>query len=80
MFFLFDTDQTKPSNGVSTGAQNRNISCLSDVNAAGSSQREVVVSIDYLVIKKFDCLFTFSNITNFIFRLNVLLLMTITDG
>ena len=73
-------DQTKPSNGVSTGAQNRNISCLSDVNAAGSSQREVVVSIDNLVINKFNCLFTFSNITNFIFRLNVLLLMTITDG
>lgn len=28
---------------MTTGAQNRNISCLSDVNAAGSSQREVVV-------------------------------------
>ena len=54
--FFFHTDQTKPSNGVSTGAQNRNISCLSDVNAAGSSQREVVVNIDYLVIvNKFDC-------------------------
>ena len=53
---FFHTDQTKPSNGVSTGAQNRNISCLSDVNAAGSSQREVVVNIDYLVIvNKFDC-------------------------
>ena len=78
---FFHTDQTKPSNGVSTGAQNRNISCLSDVNAAGSSQREVVVSIDNLVIKQIRlCLFTFSNITNFIFRLNVLLLMTITDG
>ena len=46
---------------MSTGAQNRNISCLSDVNAAGSSQREVVVSIDNLVINKFNCLFTFSN-------------------
>ena len=52
---FFHTDQTKPSNGVSTGAQNRNISCLSDVNAAGSSQREVVVSIDNLVINKFNC-------------------------